>query len=55
MRAPIPAQFLRDLRAVHVGHADIQQNQIWLVFQCCGDPAPPVEGLADLMTGGFDD
>ena len=27
------AEFLRDLGAVHVGHADIQQNQMRLVFQ----------------------
>src|SRR5688572_28599824 len=30
----IAAQLLRDLHAVHAGHADIQQNQVRLVFQC---------------------
>ena len=44
------AEFLRDLGAVHVGHADIQQNQMRLVFQGGGAPASPVEGRADVMS-----
>lgn len=50
----MPAQLLRNLGAVHIGHADVQQNQIRLVFQCGGDPARPVERLADVMSGRLD-
>jgi hypothetical protein len=49
----MPAQFLRDLGAVHIGQADIQQNQIRMVFQCGGDPAPPFDRELRPSTDAF--
>ena len=42
---PVLAHFLRHLRAVHIGHADVQEDQVRLVFQGGGEPLRPSNAL----------